>query len=189
MNFLILHGTLGNPDDNWFPWVSAELQKLGHQTLRPQLPTPDGQTPANWIKTISDSVKKLGGANKNLIIIAHSRSPLAVCQYLQTIDTSIPACFFISGFASRFPIIKPYDELNYPFDDLGADWNKVKSNCRKFYCFGSDNDPYVPQTALNDFAAKLDTKLNIIPNAGHFNSSSGFTTFPQLLAKIKPEIK
>src|SRR3989344_5602382 len=97
MKFVILHGTLGSPNGNWFPWLATELEKLGHAAIRPKLPTPDGQTPDNWIKIISESVER------ESLIVAHSMSPLAVCQYLETADILVKACFFVSGFANRLP--------------------------------------------------------------------------------------
>ena len=183
MNFLILHGTLGSPEGNWFPWLAGELEKLGHKTLRPQLPTPEGQTPENWVKVISDTVKSV--ERESLIVVAHSMSPLAVCQYLQTLNAPIRACFFVSGFAQKLSDPEePYPTLNNPFIDKGADWTKVRQNCRKFICFAGDNDPYVPTAIARDFAAKLGAELNVIPNGGHLNADSGFTQFPQLLDKI-----
>jgi len=189
MNFIILHGTLGSPKENWFPWLAGELEKLGHATLRPQLPTPEGQTPQNWIKEISKSVDKESLTGDDLVIIAHSRSPLAVCQYLQTRQSPIKACFFVAGFAQRLPgLEEPFPSLNDPFDDLGADWNKVKQNCHKFVCFASDNDPYVPLDLARDFADKLSADFILVPGAGHFSSKSGYTQFPLLLNTIKANI-
>ena len=186
MNFLILHGTLGSPDGNWFPWLAGELEKLGHKTLRPQLPTPEGQTPENWIRVIGESAEKLGG---NLVIVAHSRSPLAVCQYLQTRTSPITACFFVCGWRIRLPDTDAtYSRLNNPFDDLGADWAKVRQNCPKFVCFASDNDPYVPLDHARDFADKLGAELTIIKGGGHLNAEFGFTHLPQLLDKIEQEV-
>ena len=52
MNFIIIHGTNGHPEKNWFPWLKNELDKLGHTVYIPQFPTPDGQNLANWLKVI-----------------------------------------------------------------------------------------------------------------------------------------
>ncbi|MEK7154769.1 MAG: alpha/beta hydrolase [Patescibacteria group bacterium] len=186
MKFVILHGTLGSPNENWFPWLAGELKKLGHSTFCPQLPTPEGQTPQNWIKVIADLVEKEDLAGEDLIFVAHSRSPLAVCRYLQTRTSPVRACFFVAGFASRLPVAEePFPTLNDPFDDLGAEWGKVKKNCQKFICFASDNDPYVPLDIARDFAAKLSAEFILISGAGHLNSESGYTQFPLLLEEIK----
>ena len=77
MKFVILHGTLGSPEGNWFPWLASELEKLSHETVRPRLPTPEGQSPENWEKIISEV-----GSDENTVFVAHSRSPHAICQYL-----------------------------------------------------------------------------------------------------------
>lgn len=182
MNFLILHGTLGSPEGNWFPWLAGELEKLGNKTLRPQLPTPEGQTPENWVKIIRESAEKLGG---DLVIVAHSRSPLAVCQYLQTRTSPVKACFFASGFAQRLSPDDTYSPLNDPFDDLSADWAKVRQNCQKFICFAGDNDPYVPMDIARDFADKLKAEFIVVKNGGHLNADSGFIRFPVLLNTIQ----
>ena len=186
MNFLILHGTLGSPDGNWFPWLAGELEKSGHQTLRPQLPTPDGQSPESWMQVISDSVEKLGGVGDNIVIIAHSMSPMAVCHYLATRNTPIRACYFVSGFAQEVPDAEePFATLNPPFCNTHLDWNLVRRSCRQFICFASDNDPYIPFPILQDFAQKLSAEFIVVPGGGHLNAVSGFTQFPLLINKIK----
>jgi uncharacterized protein len=184
MNFLLLHGTCDTPESSWLPWLARELEKQGHTVLRPQLPTPEGQTPDTWIKVISDSVQKLGGGEE-VVIVAHSMSPMAVCHYLATRTSPVKACFFVSGFA-QFPsdFAAPYGEVNPPFCTRPIDWSAVRKNCNKFVCFAGDNDPYVPLAVAKDFAAKCGTKLIVIPNGGHLTANAGFTSFPQLLQTI-----
>jgi predicted alpha/beta hydrolase family esterase len=60
----------------------------------------------------------------------------------------------------------------------------LKETANKFinrYAFLSNNDPYIPGNVLKTFAELIESNITIIPNAGHFNKSSGFTSFPKLL--------
>ena len=51
-------------------------------------------------------------------------------------------------------------------------------------CIKSDNDPFITQQALNDFAHELNAQIINIKNGGHFNSNAGYNEFPQLLTLI-----
>ncbi|MCL4382856.1 alpha/beta hydrolase [Patescibacteria group bacterium] len=190
MKFVILHGTLGSPEINWFPWLKDRLEKIGHKVVVPQLPTPEGQDPDNWIKTIKEVVESLGGPDTGTVIVAHSMSTLAVCHYLGSIDNKIRACFFVAGFGDRLKDVpEPYPTLNNPFIDRPINWDKVKSNCSNIVCFVGDNDPYVPLEIGKRFSVLCGAKkLLVIPKGGHFTEKSGYNTFPLLLETIKEEI-
>ena len=185
MKFIILHGTGGNPEENWFPWLAGELEKLGRTTVRPQLPTPQGQTPESWLTKITETVAGLGGPDDETIFVAHSMSPAAVCYYLTTISTPIRVCFFVAGFSDPYPLdIEPFQTVNPPFTKLHLDWAKVRANCQKFICIAGDDDPYVPQEILKKFADHLQTELILVPGGKHLSASGGYTQFPQLLDLI-----
>ena len=190
MKFVILHGTMGSPDGNWFPWLSKELEKLGQKTIRPKLSTPDGQNPDNWTKEIAKAVEEISGPDEETIIVAHSMSPMASCYYLGSINKKIRAAFFVSGFTDYVDELEPYRTVNPRFFDKNFNWEKLKKNCPKIICFAGDNDPYLPQDVLRRFAKLCGAKkFIIIPNGGHLNEESGYTTFPLLLKTIKGELK
>lgn len=189
MKFIILHGTLGSPEINWFPWLKKELEKLGHKVVVPQLPTPKGQTPDNWVKEIAKAVESIGGPDKNTLIIAHSMSPLATCHYLASIDKKINACFFVAGFAKKLNIGEPYPTLNNPFVDKPIDWNTVKTNCSKIICFAGNNDQYVPLKVAKEFSELCGAKeFIVVPAGGHFTEKTGYKEFPLLLETIEKEL-
>jgi predicted alpha/beta hydrolase family esterase len=190
MKFVILHGTMGSPEGNWFPWLAGELEKLGHQTIRPQLPTPEGQNPTEWTKAIKEAVEKLGGPDDQTVFVAHSMSPWAVCYYLSMINTEIKAAFFVSPFAEQIDTEEPFHSLIQPFADGRVDWKKVKENCQDVICFVGDNDPYVSMDVAKRVIALSGAKdLIVVPNGGHLNHEFGYTTFPLLLDTIKKELK
>lgn len=189
MKFVVLHGTEGTPEGNWFPWLAKELEKRGQKTIRPTLPTPEGQNVENWIRVISDAVEEIGGPDKETIIVAHSMSPMAVCHYIVKNNVKVGFAFFASAFTDYDLDIEPYKTVNHKFFDKDFDWEKLKKNCPKIICFAGSDDPYLPQDVLKGFSKLCGAmKFIIVQKGGHLNAESGYTSFPLLLETIKKEL-
>ena len=60
-------------------------------------------------------------------------------------------------------------------------WKSISKKARHFIVFQSDDDPYVSFGNGEQLAKNLHVALTFIPNAGHFNTASGYTKFPELL--------
>jgi predicted alpha/beta hydrolase family esterase len=65
----IFHGTKGSPEENWFPWLKAELEKLNYNVFVPRFPTPENQSIENWLAVFKKYEKYV---NQDTIFIAHS---------------------------------------------------------------------------------------------------------------------
>ena len=183
-NIIIIHGTGGNPNGNWFPWLKSELEKSDCRVFVPKFPTPENQSLENWLNVFKDYEQYL---DENSIVIGHSLGPAFLLSVLENLNRPIKAAFFVVGFTGL--LNNPdFDELNESFVTKSFDWAKIKNNCKRFYVIFSDNDPYVPLEKGKSLAENLGTELIVLKNAGHINEEAGYTEFSFLLDKIKNEL-
>ena len=177
-NYLILHGSFGSPEGNWFPWLKKKLESKHYKVDVPKMPIGIGkQTYANWARELD----KLN-INNNTTIIAHSIAPSFVCKYLVEKKQKVQKLIFVCGFNNYFGITNEYDTVNREMfmDNL----EEIKKYCSDIICFYSDNDPYVKFETEKNFADTIATKQYIIKNGGHLNSESGYTEFTEILKVI-----
>jgi len=185
MNVIIIHGAYGNPGENWFPWLKEKLEKLGCNVYVPTFPTPEGQTLENWMKVFTDYRKYL---NEDTVVIGHSLGPVFLLRVIEKLDKPIKAAFFVAAVARQLGIPR-FDEINKTFLDKEFDWNKIKQNCKKFYVYNSDDDPYVPLELGKELAEKLGVELTICKGLNHFNQASGILTAEFLFDDLLKEIR
>jgi uncharacterized protein len=191
-NVFIIHGAYGSPDENWFPWLKAELEKLGCTVYVPKFPTPENQSLKSWRKAFERYEKYL---DSDSIIIGHSIGAAFILNVLENLENDgrktdrkrVKAAFFVSGFIGKLDNPE-FDELNKTFADKEFDWQKIRKNCGKFYIFHSDNDPYVPLAKAEELGMYLGVRPRIIKGAGHFNKASGYAEFEEILGIIKDEV-
>ena len=188
MKIFIIHGTYGNPHENWFQWLKENLESEGHTVFVPEFPTPKNQNLERWMEIFNDFY--LSKVDEDTLFVGHSLAPVFILSILEKISPPKPlkASFFISGFLEKLGNSE-FDNLNKTFTTKNFNWDKIKQNCNEFYIFHSNNDPYVPLRKAEELSDKLGTSIIIIKNAGHFNESSGYTKFEELLKKIKEVIK
>jgi len=183
-NIIIIHGTGGNPNGNWFPWLKSELEKSDCKVFVPKFPSPENQSLQNWLEVFKDYEQYL---DKDSIVVGYSLGPAFLLSVLENLNHPIKAAFFVAGFTELLDNLE-FDELNKTFVLKNFDWTKIKNNCHKFYVINSDNDPYVPLEKGQALADNLNTELIILKNAGHINEEAGYTEFSFLLDKIKKEL-
>jgi uncharacterized protein len=178
---LIIHGTEGHPEENWFPWLRKILEDEGLKVIIPHFPSPP-IVPAKlneWFDVFNEYKDEL---NEESIIIGHSLGGIFTLRILEKLTHPVKAVFLTGTPIGIKPIL--YFDRDNSFSGFDFDWNKIKQNSCSFMVFHSDNDPYVALENGKELSKKLGVELTLIPNAGHFNEAAGYTKFEELRNKI-----
>jgi hypothetical protein len=202
MKFLILHGTYGSNDSNWFPWLKSELEKLGQEVILPQMPVddydaaheafekkqdwkPQHQTPENWLELFqSDLYDQID--HGEVCIISHSLAPVFVMHVLEKYQLGLDSAIFVAPFNIKGYDLPEYDVINNPFMKDDFDYELIKSRLGKAYVLHSDNDPYVPTQYSLDFAKAINASTIEVKGGEHMGSI--YKRFPLVLELCKTRI-
>lgn len=181
-NVIILHGAYGYPDENWFGWMREELEKLSIQCIVPCMPTPHGQSLNSWLEVFGQ--KYLNYVNEDTILIGHSLGAAFLMKWLERVNIKVRATVLVGVFIGNVGIEK-FDSINETFFVDPFDWETIKKNSGKIFCYYGSNDPYVSPSHFDYIANNLNAHKILISDGGHFNVATGYTSFPHLLIHLK----
>lgn len=170
---IIVHGIGGNPGENWFPWLKQELKSKGFQVHIPHFPDGNPLSFHAWLDAFHAYEYALG---KDCIVIGHSLGVAFLLSILR--DFEAKAAFFVAPAWGKTN--NEFTPAIAPIADRTFDWNQIRKNCKEFYIFHSDNDPYLPLERAETLSRHLQCDVTVIPGAGHFNAEAGYAEFPQL---------
>lgn len=175
----IIHGYYASPEDHWFGWLADQLEAAGIATTIPALPNPQDPDPAQWIATVRDD---LGTVEENSIVIAHSLGCLTVLRYLGSLPGPwhLGTLVLVSGFVDQLPALPDLD--SYIGD--GCDVEGLSHHIDRLTVIRSDADPFVPHGHTDRLADLLGIAAMVVPGAGHFLTSDGVTSLPEVLEAI-----
>jgi len=185
-NAIILHGTMGSPEENWFAWLKTKLEEQKINVWLPQLPITDKPDPKNVIPFILNNCPFR--ITTNTIIIGHSSGAVEILHLLPKIESKIMLAVLVGSFKDNdFLKWAPNGSLfSMPFD-----FERCKFNCQKFVYIHSDNDPFCPIDQAKFLQNQTGGKLVVIPHQKHFSVSTMGETyhkFPKLLEIIKENV-
>jgi hypothetical protein len=199
MKTLILHGSFGSPNENWFRWLESSLKALGHDAILEQFPVDNYstvdeigesnihsyqpiQTLASWEKYFIDTIiPKINGEEIN--VVAHSIAPVFMLHILEKYDLKIKKAIFVAPFFDLGADEWHFYVVNKTFYKTNFNVDKIRSQIKQSFVVYGDNDPYVPASQSILFAKKLGSSVTIIPNGGHCGSI--FKEFPTVLDFLK----
>lgn len=178
---VIVHGSFGDTQENWIPYLRDNLSTSGFNVITPQFPVGNAQNLQSWTEHFENTV---GDLNENMILVGHSIAPAFFLSLLNKSSSKARAIFLVSGFLHDLGV-EEFDSVNHTFTHANFDWEKIKSNFIYGHAFHGIDDPYVPLWMGEEVATNLGIELTPIENGGHLNIAAGFKEFPELLNKIK----
>ena len=177
----IFHGTGAGKYDHWFPSIAQKLEEEGVEVCRPEFPTPEGQNIENWLKVLDEQDTEI---DENTVLIGHSLGAVFILNILNRRDLDPEAAFLVSAWTGLLGK-EDFDDWNSTFQDADFDFKKIRERCGKFYQWHSESDPYVPLEKAAELAEKINSDFKLRADAGHFNTESGYTDFPELWQKLE----
>lgn len=197
MQFVIFHGSFGNPQENWIPYLKEHLEEAGHSVLTPQMPvdvwehivtkgegySSEIQNLTNWLNTFEKDV--LPHLQKeDLVFVGHSIAPVFMLHAVDQYNLTLEKALFVSPFLSTLPRWE-FNSVNGTFYKTDFDFQKLQQLIKKRIAIFADDDPYVPQEKFEEFVRLTKSEPVVIRHGGHLNATVGFATFPQLLELCK----
>ena len=185
MKAYIIHGWEGYPEEGWFPWLKSELEKKGFSVEVPTMPN----TEAPEIKAWVNKIKEIAKPDERIWFIGHSIGCQAILRYLESLDEEIKikGCIFVAGWITltqEATLGEEEKEIAEQWLTLPINFDKIKKHTNNFTAIFSDNDPYVPLANLKIFEEKLNAKIIMEHEKGHFSGEDNVTELPSVLNAI-----
>lgn len=176
-NAIILHGTMGSPDGNWFKWLKSQLEQQGMNVWLPTLPNAEQPSLKQWLSFVRGTCPF--PIDQQTLIVGHSSGAILALIIAQTNQTQIGKIMAVSVFCDNSLGWEP----NAKLFDVPFEWEEIQPNASDLQFVHSDNDPYAPLEQAQFVAKNCGGALTVMPDQGHFNLEKGpeYAEFPELL--------
>jgi len=171
---LLLHGWGGSCSPHWQSWLASEIAKNYGKVSFFRFSNFDHPDLETW----KDELKKELKEFKPDIVICHSLANTLWFHLCNDGDIEqVEKLYLVAPPSMRCEIedLKTFFPVDFP-KDLKA---------KKALLITSTNDPYLSIDEANELQNKLDIPMEILKDAGHINSDSGFGEWPWILKKLK----
>ncbi|HPI66935.1 MAG TPA: alpha/beta fold hydrolase [bacterium] len=188
MTILVLHGILGNSQENWFPWFKKEFEGKGYKVLVPDLPNSDEPKLDEWLEHLKKIKNEIEG---DLIIVAHSLGAVVACKFIEENKLKVKRLILVAptGKSQNTKLkiagfLMKHVNCVVEFNNTKIDWDKVRGLIEGSVIYLSKNDPYVSLSVEKDYQ-DLGASIKIFKDKGHFNKAAGVVEFPEIGEEFK----
>ncbi len=182
----IIHGWDGYPEEGIFPWLKRELEDKRLYVFGPAMPNPLNPQIDTWVPFLA---KQVGIPDKNTILFGHSIGAQTILRYLESLgeNEKIRGAVFLAGWVhltNEAYETEKDSKIAKLWLETPLNWEKIRTHADKFIGIFSDNDKLVPISDAEVFKEKLEAKIVIEHNKGHFSGSDGIKELPSALDSV-----
>ncbi len=180
---VILHGTDGSPNENWFPWLRKELVARGYDVWVPHLP--ENHTPNR--KLYNDFLFNSGWDFTDNVIVGHSSGAVSILNLLE--DDRCPPIttgVLVGSWSHMDDTDLDKKQFAQLFPSPGFNFDLIKRKAAKLLFIHGDNDPYCPLDQAEWLVKQTDSEIVVIPGGQHFSISLdvSYSKFPKLIETL-----
>ena len=120
---IVIHGTGGSPEGNWFPWLANQATSSHVQAIVPRFSPPATQNIERWRAVFNETVGPLTSSD---ILIGHSIGAAFALRMLEETESKIRATFIVSPFCRQLGNTS-FDPYNASFLLPPFLWSKIRA--------------------------------------------------------------
>lgn len=166
---IIFHGTGGNPEVAWYPWLAKRLADRGYDVETPHYPDLN-------VAPIADFLPRVLAAHEfdeDTVLVGHSGGAALLLAVLEQVR--VDRAFLVAGYCTR-----PNDSEE-PVLRESYDWDAIRGNAREFFFINSAVDPYGCDAGQGRAMFDRLGGTQIVRNDGHFGDyNQDYDEFPLL---------
>ena len=182
MRVFIVHGWGGSIKGDWIPWLADQLKSKDIEAVTPKMPDSDNPQIEPWVNKLKEVV---GEPRADDILVGHSIGCQTIFRFFETLnkDKKVEKVIFVAPWVKLANLSGEEEwKIAKPWLEAPINFNKVKNRAKSFIAFFSDNDPWVPLAEnVKIFREKLNSKIVILKNKGHFSEDEGINELPEIL--------
>ena len=180
IKIIFLHGNDNStPNDNWFPYLKLELEKLGHNVVSRQFPDTDLARASYWLPFLKNEL----GADEYSILVGHSSGAIAAMRFAQ--ENKVLGSVLVGSYYTDLGMEK--EKLSGYFE-RPWDWDAIKNNQQWIVQFASVDDPWIPIDEPRFVREKLESEYYEHDKQGHFGGDYYKPEFPELFDVLKKKL-
>jgi predicted alpha/beta hydrolase family esterase len=166
---IIFHGTGGNPEVAWYPWLAKRLADRGYEVETPHYPELNVTPIADFLPGVLAAHE----FDEHTVLVGHSGGAALLLALLEHVR--VDRAFLVAGYCTR-----PNDSEEPVLQD-SYDWDKIRGNAREFYFINSAVDPYGCDAGQGRAMFDRLGGTQIVRNDGHFGDyNQDYDEFPLL---------